>query len=185
MLPKKTFFQRFWREKKMVGAISPSSSFLTNKMLENIDFHSAKVFIEIGPGTGVFTKKMLSRMNPESVFLVFELNQEFHQELQTKIADKRVVFINDSAEKLEDYLVQFNIPKVDVIISSLPLSNFYQRFTLKILRTFKDCLNESGKFIQFQYSLKQKKELNHVFSNVNISFTLLNIPPAFIYTCNK
>ena len=71
MLPKKSFFQRFWREKKMVGAISPSSSFLTNKMLENIDFDSAKVFIEIGPGTGVFTKKMLSRMNPESVFLVF------------------------------------------------------------------------------------------------------------------
>jgi phospholipid N-methyltransferase len=92
---------------------------------------------------------------------------------------------HNKGKKLEDYLVQFNIPKVDVIISSLPLSNFYQRFTLKILRTFKDCLNESGKFIQFQYSLKQKKELNHVFSNVNISFTLFNIPPAFIYTCNK
>jgi phosphatidylethanolamine/phosphatidyl-N-methylethanolamine N-methyltransferase len=185
MLPKKSFFQRFLKEKKMVGAISPSSSFLTNKMLENIDFHSAKVFIEIGPGTGVFTKKMLSRMNPESLFLVFELNTEFHQELQTNIVDERVVLINDSAEKLEDYLVQYNIPKVDVIISSLPLSNFYQRFTLKILRTFKDCLNESGKFIQFQYSLKQKKELNHVFSNVDISFTLLNIPPAFVYTCSK
>ena len=185
MLSSKYFFQRFWKEKKMVGAISPSSNFLTNKMLENINFEKTRVLVEIGPGTGVFTKKVLSRMQPDSVFLVFELNTDFFQELQTKIVDKRVVFINDSAEKLEDYLVKFNIPKVDVIISSLPLSNFYQRFTLKILRTFKDCLNESGKFIPFQYSLKQKKELNHVFSNVNISFTLLNIPPAFIYTCNK
>jgi phospholipid N-methyltransferase len=185
MLPNKSFFLRFLREKKMIGAISPSSSFLTNKMLENIDFDSAKVFIEIGPGTGVFTKKIVSRMHAESVFLVFELNNEFHQELQTNIVDKRVVLINDSAEKLQDYLDQFNIPNVDVIISSLPLSNFYQRFTLKILRIFKSCLNESGKFIQFQYSLKQKRELNHVFSNVNVSFTLLNIPPAFIYTCNK
>ncbi len=185
MLPNKSFFQRFWKEKKMVGAISPSSTFLTNKMLENIAFDKTKVLVEIGPGTGVFTKKVLSRMQADSVFLVFELNTDFHQELQTKIVDKRVVFINDSAEKLQDYLDQFNIHKVDVIISSLPLSNFYKRFTLKLLRTFQSCLSDSGKYIQFQYSLKQKKELTHVFSKVNITFTLWNIPPAFVYTCSK
>lgn len=185
MLPTKSFFQRFWKEKKMVGAISPSSTFLTNKMLENIDFDKVNVLVEIGPGTGVFTKKVLSRMLPDSVFLVFELNTDFHQELQSKIVDKRVVFINDSAEKLQDYLDQFSIQKVDVIISSLPLSNFYQRLTLKLLRTFQSCLSDTGKFIQFQYSLKQRKELIHVFSKVKISFTLWNIPPAFVYTCSK
>ena len=185
MLPSKSFFQRFWKEKKMVGAISPSSTFLTNKMLENIDFEKSKVLVEIGPGTGVFTKKVLSRMQADGVFLVFELNSDFFQELQTKIVDKRVVYINDSAEKLQDYLDQFNIQKVDVIISSLPLSNFYQRLTLKLLRTFQSCLSDTGKFIQFQYSLKQRKELSHVFSKVKISFTLWNIPPAFVYTCTK
>ena len=97
MLSSKSFFQRFLKEKKMVGAISPSSIFLTNKMLENIDFEKTKVLVEIGPGTGVFTKKVLSRMQPNSVFLVFELNTDFFQELQTKIVDKRVIFINDSA----------------------------------------------------------------------------------------
>ena len=185
MLSSKYFFQRFWKEKKMVGAISPSSNFLTNKMLENINFEKTRVLVEIGPGTGVFTKKVLSRMQPDSVFLVFELNTDFFQELQTKIVDKRVVFINDSAEKLQEYLDQFNISKVDAIISSLPLSNFYQRLTLKLLRTFQSCLSDTGKYIQFQYSLKQRKELKHVFSNVKITFTLWNIPPAFVYTCSK
>jgi phosphatidylethanolamine/phosphatidyl-N-methylethanolamine N-methyltransferase len=185
MLPSKSFFQRFWKEKKMVGAISPSSTFLTNKMLENIDFKKTKVIVEIGPGTGVFTEKILSRMQADSVFLVFELNTDFFQELQTKIVDKRVVFINDSAEKLQAYLDQFNISKVDVIISSLPLSNFYQRLTLKLLRTFQSCLSDTGKYIQFQYSLKQRKELSHVFAKVKITFTLWNIPPAFVYTCTK
>ena len=185
MLSSKSFFQRFLKEKKMVGAISPSSIFLTNKMLENIDFEKTKVLVEIGPGTGVFTKKVLSRMQPNSVFLVFELNTDFFQELQTKIVDKRVIFINDSAEKLQAYLDQFNISKVDAIISSLPLSNFYQRLTLKLLRTFQSCLSDTGKYIQFQYSLKQKQELKHVFSKVKITFTLWNIPPAFVYTCSK
>ena len=185
MLSSKYFFQRFWKEKKMVGAISPSSTFLTNKMLENINFEKTRVLVEIGPGTGVFTKKVLSRMQPDSVFLVFELNTDFFQELQTKIVDKRVVFINDSAEKLQEYLDQFNISKVDAIISSLPLSNFYQRLTLKLLRTFQSCLSDTGKYIQFQYSLKQRKELKHVFSKVKITFTLWNIPTAFVYTCSK
>lgn len=185
MLPSASFFQRFWKEKKMVGAISPSSPFLTNKMLENIDFEKAKVFVEIGPGTGVFTKKVISRIKSDCIFLVFELNPEFYHELQSTIKDSRVVFIHASAEKLEDYLKQYNLSKVDVIISSLPLSNFYTRFTLKLLRTFHACLSDTGKFIQFQYSLKQKKELMHVFSKVKVSFTLLNIPPAFVYTCSK
>lgn len=185
MFPNKTFFQRFWKSKKMVGAISPSSSFLTNKMLENIAFDTTKVLVEIGPGTGVFTKKVLSKMHADSIFLVFELNTDFFQELQTSIVDKRVVFINDSAEKLQEYLDRLNISKVDVIISSLPLSNFYQRLTLKLLHIFRTCLSDTGKFIQFQYSLKQRKELKHVFSKVEITFTLWNIPPAFVYTCSK
>ena len=58
MLPKKTFFQRFWREKKMVGAISPSSSFLTNKMLENIDFNVRESKLPRDLDTRGFEKKL-------------------------------------------------------------------------------------------------------------------------------
>ena len=169
----------------MVGAISPSSPFLTEKMLEDIDFTRDKTLVEIGPGTGVFTKRILEKMSSDCKLLVFELNTEFYKVLISKFNDERITFINDSAEKLEYYLAQFQLHKVDVIISSLPLSNFPQRITLKLLRTFQRNLKEAGKFIQFQYSLKQKKELEHVFSNVSITFTALNIPPAFVYTCGR
>jgi len=169
----------------MVGAISPSSSFLRKKMLENIDFEKAKIIVEIGPGTGVFTERILAQMQSDSTFLIFELNPEFYQLLQAKFKDNRIILINDSAEKLEEYLLSNQLSKVDIILSSLPLSNFYQRLTLKLLRTFQKCLTDSGSFIQFQYTLKQKKELKHVFSKVKISFTPWNIPPAFVYTCSK
>ena len=169
----------------MVGAISPSSPFLTEKMLEDIDFDKDKTLVEIGPGTGVFTKRLLEKMNLDCRLFVFELNTSFYTELISQIKDQRVIIINDSAEKLEYYLTKHQLQKVDVIISSLPLSNFPQRITIKLLRTFQRNLREAGKFIQFQYSLKQKKEIEHVFSNVTISFTALNIPPAFIYSCDK
>jgi phosphatidylethanolamine/phosphatidyl-N-methylethanolamine N-methyltransferase len=185
MSSKKSFIQQFWREKKMVGAISPSSPFLAEKMLENVDFTSSKVLVEIGPGTGVFTKRILEKMSQECMLLVFELNTDFYTKLVQEIKDERVIFINDSAEKLEFYLSKYSLSNVDAIISSLPLSNIPQRVTLKLLRTFQRSLTITGKFIQFQYSLKQKKELEHVFPVVTISFTPLNIPPAFVYTCGR
>jgi phospholipid N-methyltransferase len=45
---KKSFLKQFWKEKKMVGAMAPSSRFLAKKMLENIDFSNAKVLVELG-----------------------------------------------------------------------------------------------------------------------------------------
>jgi len=182
---KRFFIQQFWREKKMVGSISPSSPFLTEKMLENVDFNEAKVIIEIGPGTGVFTRRILKKLNPDTRLLVFELNQDFYTTLKDEIIDERCIFINDSAEFLHKYLQLNNLEKVDYIISSLPLSNIPIRIVLKILHTSKNVLTSNGKFIQFQYSLNQKKALEHVFTKVSIDFTTWNIPPAFIYTCSK
>ena len=55
---KKSFLKSFWAEKKMVGSMTPSSRFLMDKMLKNIDFKKSKLIVELGPGTGVFTEKI-------------------------------------------------------------------------------------------------------------------------------
>ncbi|MFP9130302.1 hypothetical protein [Niallia sp. BSM11] len=43
---------------KTVGAVRPSSQFLSNKMIEAIHFKDTKYIIEYGPGTGVFTERL-------------------------------------------------------------------------------------------------------------------------------
>ena len=78
MSEKKNFRKQFWRDKKMVGAMSPSSKYLMNKMLENIDFTSTNTIIELGPGTGIFTHGIIERMNENATLLVFELNDFFY-----------------------------------------------------------------------------------------------------------
>ena len=52
----------------MVGSIRPSSRFLGEKMLENIDFIRSKSLIELGPGCGVFTDMIIDRMAPDASF---------------------------------------------------------------------------------------------------------------------
>lgn len=180
-----SFLKQFWKDKQMVGAVTPSSRSLGMKMIRNLDFENARVVVELGPGTGVFTGLILEKMHPDAALLVFELNDLFYNQLKNKFIDPRVHFIHDTAEKIEDYLVQYNLGKADLVISSLPLTMFPTDLRVSILQASNRSLNEYGKYVQFQYSLLAKKQIKHVFNDVKIGFTLKNFPPAFIYTCKK
>lgn len=185
MSEKKNFRKQFWKDKKMVGSMTPSSRFLTQKMLENVDFKASRIFVELGPGTGVFTEEIISRMSDDSVLLVFELNDSFFEDLHSRFKDERVRLIHDSAEKINDYLLEYQLDHADVVISSLPLAVFSNELRTSILTSAEQSLKQTGKYIQFQYSLQAKSNLKKLYNNVSISFTPLNFPPAFVYTCSK
>lgn len=185
MSEKKNFRKQFWKDRKMVGSMTPSSRFLTHKMLENIDFKSARVLVELGPGTGVFTEEIISRMDNDCVLLVFEVNDSFYEDLFARIKDERVHLVHDSAEKIDDYLQKYQLDKADVVISSLPLAVFSNELRKNILAAAESSLKPTGKYIQFQYSLQAKSGLKKLYKNVDITFTPFNFPPAFVYTCSK
>ena len=94
MSDKRSFIRNFWKERKMVGAMAPSSKYLAKKMLERIDFSTAKVIVELGPGTGVFTRKILQKLSPDGILLVFELNDSFMNMLKKEFKDPRVILIH-------------------------------------------------------------------------------------------
>ena len=86
-----------------------------------------------------------------------------------------------SAEKLPLVL---DGKKADVIISRIPFFMIKKSVREKILSEIKANLEDTGRFIQFQYSLDLQKLLNKTFeNNVDITFVSLNVPPAFVYTC--
>ena len=185
MSKKKSFLRQFWQEKKMVGAMAPSSRFLAQKMLKDIDFESARVIVELGPGTGVFTDKIVELMHPDAILLVFELNDHFMEQLRHRYTDPRVRLIHDSAEKIQEYLNKEGLKHADVVVSSLPLANFPKELRDSILSAADNALIENGHYVQFQYSLQSKKQIQRTFRNMQIRFTPLNFPPAFVYACRK
>ena len=169
----------------MVGSVIPSSRFLSKKMLQPIHFEQAKVIVELGPGTGVFTKELLTKMSADCHLVVIELNDAFFKDLQQKFKHPNLHLVHGSAGDLTSILKGFNLAKADYILSSLPLSNFSAALRNSILEAINDNLVQEGKLIQFQYTRGLKKLYGTHFKQVHIAYTLLNFPPAFIYTCTN
>lgn len=183
-MKKKKFFSAFLKQGKNIGAITPSSRYLVKKMLEPIDFPTVKCIVEFGPGTGNITHELLAAMPANSILLVFEINDEFCKILK-EIKDPRIRIVQDSAENLELHLKAFKIERVDYIVSSLPFAMIPNSVVNNILGLCKKVLRSGGSFMQYQYSLNAYKKLRETFSNVNIEFTAMNIPPAFVFVCTN
>ena len=180
---KTKFLRQFFKDRQMVGAVAPSTRFLAEKMLKNIDFENSKVIIELGPGNGVFTELMLERMAPDAKLFVFELNNEFYEQVAARINDPRAQIIHDSAENIGNYVKEAGT--ADAVVSSLPLMVFPEELRANVVNAAHKSLHSKGKYIQFQYSLQSKRYLEGIFKDVNIQFTIRNLPPAFVYTCSK
>ncbi|MFP3747881.1 rRNA adenine N-6-methyltransferase family protein, partial [Achromobacter sp. SIMBA_011] len=86
-------------------AVLPSSHFLAEKMTGKIDFHKAEYIVEYGPGTGVFTKKLLEKRQPGTMILLIEKNEEFYALLKEKYKEEQNLFIvHGSAEHIESHM---------------------------------------------------------------------------------
>ena len=181
----RTFLSQFFKQKRMVGALAPSSKFLAAKMLNHLPIEKASIIVELGPGTGVFTDKIIKRMAPNAHLIVIELNDIFFENMSKNFTQPNVHLHHDSAEKMGDFIQTLGAQHADIIVSSLPFTVFPSEIRDAILNKIHEFLNPEGYFVQFQYSLHSKKALNQRFNKTKIKFTPLNIPPAFIYTCSK
>lgn len=179
----KVIFEKL-RTLRTSGAVAPSSRFLTKRMTALLHKSNSKYVVELGGGNGVFTRKILSKMPEDGILLCFEINPVFC-ELLSRIKDPRFFLIKDSAEKMNEYMQSHNMPHADFVLSGLPLAIFPAPLTKNILNAVVKGLSKEGRYIQFQYSLNQLKELKTYFSKVTYGFTFINIPPAFVYTCKK
>lgn len=183
-MSKREFFSAFLKQGKNIGAIAPSSKYLVKKMIDPIDFQRVKCIVEYGPGTGTITHELLKRMPLNSILLVFEINKEFCEKLE-EINDSRIKIITGSAENLIEYLSENNIVQVDYILSSLPFAIIPNNIVNNILTIARKVLGTTGTFIQYQYSLNALRKLKSKFKNVDINFTPMNIPPAFVFVCSN
>ncbi|MCR4334279.1 MAG: hypothetical protein NUV47_00915 [Patescibacteria group bacterium] len=176
-----SFFKEFIRNWREVGSIVPSSNFLIKKMLKTIDFKRAKIIVEFGPGSGCMTKELLKKMNSDSKLIVFESNNNFCRRIKN-IDDSRITIFNESALNLKKHL---NKQRPNYIISGIPLANLSESDKKNLLLSSYDALIPEGRFIQFQYSIESLNNLKNTFDDVSIDFTILNIPPAFVFSCLK
>ena len=178
------FARNFLKHPRILGSVIPSSRFLVNEMLGEVDWERARVIVEYGPGVGTFTHKILKRLHPDGILVAIEMNTDFVSFLQRTYSDPRMHVIHGSAADVGSILQRLGRGKADYIISGIPLSTVPPALRDGIVRATRDALTPAGAFLVYQFSNRALPNLKRTFGRVKQGFAPLNIPPARLYYCN-
>ncbi len=153
-------------------------------MLDETPLAQARVIVEFGPGTGVFTEELVRRMRADARLIVFELDAAFAADLQRRLRDPRVQIVNASAAQSWQHLAMLEALPVDCIISGLPFASLPRPVTHTILQTAISVLKPAGLFVTYQYTPILRSLFQHYFPQARIARVVLrNIPPALVFVC--
>jgi phospholipid N-methyltransferase len=180
---RRLFAQNFFKHPRMLGSLIPSSRFLVDQILKQIDWTRARTIVEYGPGVGTITGEILKRMHREARVIALETNPDFVAYLNEHYTQDSFIVEERSAEDVGDVLRERRIAGADYIISGIPFSTMPPEARDGILRATHDALQPDGRFLVYQFSGKVLPHLEKNFSEVQTEFELLNILPARMFYC--
>ncbi|MBV9914617.1 MAG: hypothetical protein JOZ93_18715 [Sinobacteraceae bacterium] len=177
------FASNFVRHPHMLGSIIPSSRHLVDLVLTPVDWESARVIVEYGPGIGTFTAEILRRMRPEAHLVVFETNRDFVRFLQRTLPDPRLHVVHDSAAEVRPVLKRLGLSAPRYVISGIPLGSMPEPVRTDIAENTRAALEPGGAFLVYQFTARTLPTLRRIFGEVRRSFERRNFPPAQLFMC--
>lgn len=180
-----TFLRSWAAEPLRVGAIAPSGGALADLITRDIGPHTGPV-IELGPGTGVFTAKLLARGVAEENLTLVEYGSDFARLLQLRFPGARVMWMD--AARLKTIAFETQQP-IGAIVSGLPLLSLSPRKVIAILDGAFHHLRAGGAFYQFTYGPRCPVP-RPILDRLGLRATLmgralLNVPPATAYRITR
>ena len=137
------------------GALCPSGKMLAREMTRSIrENQSPRRLLEVGPGTGAFTRPILNCLRPGDRFDIVEINPEFCQQLE----EKTLIDFRAANPEIEVHLHQCPIESADIaggydhIVCGLPFNNFEPSLVRSIFRQMLDLLAPGGDLCYFEYA---------------------------------
>jgi phospholipid N-methyltransferase len=167
----------------MLGSLIPSSRFLVNHVLSEVDWDRARVFLEYGPGVGTFTAEILRRMRPDAVLIVLETNTDFVSFLRRRFKDERLHVIHGSAADADAILAGLGLDQADYVLSGIPYTTMPPALRETILRKTHSVLHPDGAFLVYQFTRSVLPYLREKFRLVHQDFEPLNVMPARLFYC--
>lgn len=209
MVHHREFFRQFRKQFETTGAIAPSSRFLakaiTGPLLQKqrqSDNGAPLRILEVGPGTGAFTRFIVRQLRPQDQFDLVEINPEFANLLEQSFdSDPHWKAVADQSKLFRVPLQEFAASdQYDVIISGLPLNNFSPELVASIFEQYWRLLKPTGSLSYFEYmyirsakkklSVKNERERLHQLDEIIVPFiksqrfkrswVFMNVPPAWV-----
>ena len=183
---------KFLRNPRTVGAVSASSRTMAREMVRELPDDKAVHVVELGPGTGSFTRAIVERLAPGSRFVAIELDREFVDRLRPRWPS--VEFVVGSAVELEQLVKKRHLQPVDHIVSGLPFASLPVDVSRKIMDGIQHTLRPGGTFSTFQYLHGYWMPPGRVFRREmslrmggppHRQLVLKNFPVAFILTWTR
>jgi phosphatidylethanolamine/phosphatidyl-N-methylethanolamine N-methyltransferase len=180
-----SFFLAWLANPLRVGAVSPSSPALADTITAEITPACAPI-IELGPGTGVFTRSLLARGIPEDRLALIEYSADFARNLQRRFPCAQVLHMD--ATRLND-IELFDGERAGAVVSGLPLLLMPPKKVIAILAGAFEHLRADGAFYQFTYG-PESPVSRAILDRLGLKATrvgraLANVPPATVYRIRR
>ncbi len=186
------FIRSFLRQPGTIGAIAPSSLGLARMMVDSVDWQAARVVVEYGPGTGVFTHQIASSLQPGTRFFAVEQSPQLADLTRRRVPS--VTVYEDSVANIVEICQRESVEQIDAILCGLPWASFPQSLQRECFDAMLKVLKPGGMFATFAYwqglllpaGLRFRSLLKQTFCEVKHSPTVFrNLPPAFVYRCQR
>jgi phospholipid N-methyltransferase len=180
-----SFFLSWMSSPRRVGAIAPSGAALAELITREITTTTGPI-LELGPGTGAFTYKLLKRgVRPQDLTLI-EYGSDFTKLLQMRFPGARVLWMD--ASRLASERLYDGAP-VGAVVSGLPLLNMSTRKVISIVSGAFSYVRPGGAFYQFTYGMScpiPRPVLDRLGLRAKlVDRALLNVPPAAVYRLTR
>lgn len=179
------FFRSWVSDPMRVAAIAPSGERLARLMTREIEPLDGPV-LELGPGTGVFTRALLARGVSECDLTLVEFGEEFVVPLRGRFPQARVVQM-DAAQLGQCGL--FADAPFGAVVSGLPLLSMPPEKIAAIVAGAFATMKPGGSFYQFTYGPRcpvARSILDRLgLKATRVGGTVRNIPPAGVYRISR
>jgi len=153
------FFSQFTENFTTTGAIAPSSPLLGKAITDPLSLRSFRPIqvLEVGPGTGAFTRQIVKHLRSGDRLEIYELNTRFCEYLRQKLPWEWF-----QAKGIQCRLHNADVRDIerdlqyDYVVCGLPFNNFEPELVSEILAVLIDRLATNGVFSYFEYNLSHE-----------------------------
>lgn len=179
------FFRAWLSEPLRVAAVMPSGRALAALIVSEVSAETGPI-LELGPGTGVFTRALLARGVAEENLALIEFGSEFAAKLNADFPRAKTLCMD--AARLHDVEL-FDDTPAGAVISGLPLLSMSPRTVYSILEGAFAHLRTDGTFYQFTYGPRcpvSRPLLDRLGLKASyLGGTFANVPPAAVYRIQR
>ena len=175
-------FLAAWVQKpRQTASVVPSSRYLARLMVAQIDPTDGRV-LELGGGTGVFTRAILGTGLPPEKLEGVEINPAFARGLRRHFPNVSVL---ETPAQIVSTAAAGEPGTYQTVVSGLPLLAMDRHVHYDILSESFRMLQPGGSFVQFTYSMRppvSRDVIDALDLNVErAGQTVRNFPPATVF----